>query len=156
MGLDISHDTWHGAYSAFHRWREKIMQVAGLPPIELMQGFWQDDNHYACPFFMVRKTLYPTGEEIGAKLFQSFIDRLPIKWECLKPDPLYALLYHSDCDGELTYGQCGKIAKRLEELLPLLPDEEGGGHIGNWREKTAKFIKGLRLAHSKKETLKFG
>jgi len=155
MGLDITHGTWHGAYSAFHRWREKIAEVAGLPPLELMEGFWQGDDHYAGPFFMVRKSIYPTGEEIGAKSFQSFINRLPIKWECLKPDPLHHLLFHSDCDGELTYGQCGKIAKRLEELLPLLPDEDNGGHIGNWRDKTQTFINGLRLAHSKKEKVKF-
>lgn len=24
MGLDVSHDAWHGAYSAFTRWRHEI------------------------------------------------------------------------------------------------------------------------------------
>jgi len=46
MGLDISHGCWHGAYSAFMRWREKISQVAGLPPLALMEGFYEPlDNH---------------------------------------------------------------------------------------------------------------
>lgn len=39
MGLDISHDAWHGAYSSFMRWREKIAEVAGLPPLQNMEGF---------------------------------------------------------------------------------------------------------------------
>jgi hypothetical protein len=27
MGLDTTHDAWHGAYSAFMRWREKVGPV---------------------------------------------------------------------------------------------------------------------------------
>ena len=34
MGLDISHDAWHGAYSAFNRFRQKVAQAMGgsYPP----------------------------------------------------------------------------------------------------------------------------
>lgn len=39
MGLDTSHDCWHGPYTAFHRWRCWIAREAGLPPLELMDGF---------------------------------------------------------------------------------------------------------------------
>jgi len=39
MGLDCSHDAWHGAYSAFHRWRCKLAEVAMLPRLENMEGF---------------------------------------------------------------------------------------------------------------------
>ena len=28
MGLDCSHNAWHGAYSAFMRWRQKLADVA--------------------------------------------------------------------------------------------------------------------------------
>lgn len=38
MGLDCSHNAWHGAYSAFMRWRIKLAEVAGLPPLEFMEG----------------------------------------------------------------------------------------------------------------------
>jgi hypothetical protein len=150
MGLDTSHNAWHGAYSAFHRWRQKIAQVAGLPPLELMEGFYDplppNDRHLS--------TLYAgIGKEYSHSL-KTLDERLPIKWETLNPSPLHELLCHSDCDGEIKWKACGKIADELEKLLPLL-DEEGGGHIGNFREKTETFIKGLRLAHSKKENLDF-
>ena len=39
MGLDTSHDCWHGAYSAFHRWRTKLMEVAFHMDLNHMQGF---------------------------------------------------------------------------------------------------------------------
>jgi hypothetical protein len=29
VGLDTTHDAWHGAYSAFSRWRELIAVAAG-------------------------------------------------------------------------------------------------------------------------------
>lgn len=31
MGLDVSHDAWHGAYSAFTRWRNCLAEDAGYP-----------------------------------------------------------------------------------------------------------------------------
>lgn len=38
MGLDTSHDCWHGPYSAFHRWRAGIARLAGID-LEQMEGF---------------------------------------------------------------------------------------------------------------------
>ena len=29
MGLDTTHDCWHGAYLAFSRWRDQLAEVAG-------------------------------------------------------------------------------------------------------------------------------
>jgi hypothetical protein len=39
MGLDTSHDCWHGAYSAFMRWREKLAEVAGYGDLRQREGF---------------------------------------------------------------------------------------------------------------------
>ena len=39
MGLDTSHDCWHGAYSAFHRWRSKLMEVAHQRDLMQMQNY---------------------------------------------------------------------------------------------------------------------
>jgi hypothetical protein len=80
---------------------------------------------------------------------------LPIKWSSLKPDPLHVLLDHSDCDGYIKVSDARKIAKRLEEILPLLPDEDAGGHIGNWREKTQTFIDGLKRAVAERKRVEF-
>ena len=145
MGLDTSHDAWHGAYSAFMRWRQKIAQAAGLPPLELMEGFFEPDS-YRDPFREYAKA-WPD-------LAKAFYGSLPIKWECLRPDPLYVLLSHSDRDGEIVASDCGPIADRLEQLMPLLKGD-GGGHIGDYRDKTEQFIKGLRKASKAGEPLDF-
>ena len=149
MGLDTSHDAWHGAYSAFKRWREKLAEVAGLPPLMMMEGFWVAGEAPYDPATLIFHD--PSGKEA----VQRFHSGLPIKWDCLKPDPLHKLLFHSDCDGEIAAEDCGPIADSLEKLLPLLPNGGGGGHIDNWRGKTEQFIKGLREAAAENESLDF-
>ena len=153
MGLDISHDTWHGAYSAFHRWRVEIASAAGLPPLELMEGFYSESS-YNHPFSLL-DIKYPNGDELEMSSIRRIRERLPIKWESLKPNPLHELLYHSDCDGHINWSKCGKIADELEKILPKLPVAPDGGHIGDWKVKTETFIEGLRLAHKNKEKLLF-
>lgn len=153
MGLDTSHGAWHGSYSAFMRWREKIAEVAGMPPLSLMQGFYQEGQVMTDPFYMLK---YKYDEDDSAiHQIRSLKKQLPIKWSSIKPSPLHELLYHSDCDGYINWKACGKIADELEKLIPLLPDEDNGGHIGNWRDKTKTFINGCRLAFEKKEKLNF-
>jgi hypothetical protein len=156
MGLDCSHNAWHGAYSAFMRWRQKLSEVAGLPPLELMEGFYAPLSAGMLP------TLYHgPGTRAGAfgqdsRPYLADIDeRLPIKWECLNPSPLHELLYHSDCEGEIAPDRCGPIADALEALIPLLPDEEASGHIVHWRAKTQQFVDGLRAAAAAGEPLDF-
>lgn len=135
-----------------------LAQVAGLPPLDLMEGFY---------YPMSGKPGYPptlyhgidTGKPAYGPDSDPYLGRidkaLPIKWECLKPSPLHELLHHSDCEGEIAADRCGPIADALEELIPLLPEGIAAGHIGNWREKTAQFVRGLRLAAEKGEPLDF-
>lgn len=115
---------------------------SGMPPLDLMEGFYKQGS--------LRP--YDQGKQYQVELVE---EALPIKWECLKRDPIHALLNHSDCDGYIPWRKCAKIADRLEQILPLLPDEDGGGHIGNWRAKTKEFIDGLRLASANKERVEF-
>lgn len=135
MGLDTSHDCWHGGYISFNVWREKLAEAAGLPPLQLMSG------HYG-------------GElkNCASGPFKSYIEQvqhnLPIKWEALKPDVLYVLLDHSDCDGEIPADVCDSLADRLEELLPAM--------TGDWYGRTRQFIDGLRLAASENNPVEFG
>jgi len=151
MGLDTSHDAWHGAYSAFMGWREKICAVAGFPPLKLMEGFFERNS----PYDPMQKhaewvaQIRGTGSNVDDIYWG-----LPIRWQSLKPSPLFELLSHSDCDGSIDAELCGPIADALERLLPEL-DSEGGGHIGNYAEKTRQFIKGLRAAAKEKKPLKF-
>ena len=134
MGLDVSHDAWHGAYSAFTRWRNRLAEAAGYeiakiegggPPLILI-----DWGH------IVEKNYY--GE-----------------WDSTPIDPLILLIAHSDCDGMLTPEHASLVADRLTELLPLLPDEPEAGHIRNMRAKTQQFIDGCLLAAANGEQLEF-
>lgn len=153
MGLDISHDTWHGAYSAFMTWRTKIAHLAGFPPLELMEGYYSTDDHNP---FVLLDYKYPKGDELDMAALRRIKKRLPIKWDLFEKHPLFELLTHSDCDGYINYSKCGNIADELEKLLPLLEKEEDQcGHIGNWKVKTETFITGLRLAVKNKERLRF-
>lgn len=146
MGLDTSHGAWHGAYSAFMRWRQKIAAVAGLPPLELMEGFFEKGS-YGDPFTEMAKK-YPHSAD-------AYYESLPIMWDALKPSPILELLHHSDCEGQILATSCGPIADALEELLPELEGEDGGGHIGNYVDKTKTFIAGLRAAAEANEPLDF-
>jgi hypothetical protein len=140
MGLDTSHDCWHGAYSAFMRWRRELARVAGLPPLDLMEAFYVAGDY-----------MDPIKTEDA---YQGIRQQLPIRWQALRPDVLHALLYHSDCDGELAAELCGPLADRLSELLPLLAGDFGG-HVGAIAVKTQQFIDGLRLAASLNEPVRF-
>ena len=148
MGLDTSHNCWHGAYSAFMRWRQEIAHVAGLPPLDLMEGFYPGDD-YQDPIYWARKGL---NDE---KAFDDLKRRLPIRWDCLKPSPLHKLLHHSDCEGEIAWQDCKPIADALAKLLPKMPKGDAGCHIGNWRDTTSQFITGLRNAAKAKENVDF-
>ena len=124
-----------------------LAKAAGLPPLYLMSGFF-DSGAYGTPFFGQQ---YDLGKDKRKRLEED----LPISWDCLKPNPLYELLYHSDCDGEIESDKCALIADALEALIPLLPKGEAVGHIGNWRDKTAQFVAGLRAAAAAGEPLEF-
>lgn len=134
MGLDTSHDCWHGAYSAFHRWRMEVARIARIP-LPLMEGFY---GGWATP-------------EVTGELARF----LPIPWDAYKSDPLCVILNHSDCEGEIPWEQCSALADRLAEIIPELPQEPDYGHIRDWREKTQLFIDGLRAAAAAHENVEF-
>lgn len=143
MGLTCSHNAWDGGYISFHTWRIKIAATAGLPPLELMEGFYDKHSLYFGP-------LYNHYEDKLTILQQQF----PIRWEILKPSPLHDLLRVAD-DGEIVSDRCIAIAEELEKLIDFLPDTPGPGHIHNWRDVTAKFVAGLKAAARAKEPLLF-
>ena len=143
MGLDTTHDCWHGAYSAFGRWREGLAKAAGIP-LQLMERYYVLDDWMHGP-----------PDQAAIDWIERITPWLPIKWEALKPDVLHILLDHSDCDGWISTEHCAALADRLEELLPLLPVEHDTGHIGSWQQKTQLFITGLRLAAARGENVEF-
>lgn len=137
MGLSTSHGCWLGSYVAFSHWREQLAEAAGywVAPLTFGDG-------------VSRETIIlDWGHVTQANLMG--------EWQPPPPDPLMVLLAHHDCDGRIYARDCNPLADRLEALLPDLPDEDAGGHIGFWREKTQTFIDGLRLAASRGEDVDF-
>lgn len=139
MGLDTSHGCWHGAYSAFMRWRHKIAEVAGYAVWKVKH----DDG-------MVQDTIMMDWGHI----IRDNPGYLMGEWNTVPADPLVMLFAHQDCEGVIHPEHAGPIADRLEELFPLL-DGDGGGHVGDYHAKTQLFIDGLRLAASKGEPVDF-
>ena len=137
MGLDTSHDCWHGAYSAFNRWRNKVAEVAGYALMDPTP-----EQFFVSPYPMIE------WDGVSEKNYLGDWGRMP-------GDPLIILIAHSDCDGVIHPEHGRPLADRLEQLLPLLPEGDGGGHIGDWREKTQRFIDGLREAARLGEDVEF-
>ncbi|PWC96977.1 hypothetical protein [Azospirillum sp. TSO5] len=151
MGLDCSHDAFHGAYSAFNRFRQTVARAMGgsFPP------------HYA--YGMDNRPI-PQGE------FGLVVDPLREDgmwywgrgYEADTHPGLYEFFTHSDCDGEIAPDMCLKVADELEALLSdierVSPSEENG-HIaraGGYVEVTKRFIAGCRAAAAAGEPLTFG
>ena len=143
MGLDTSHDCWHGPYSSFMHFRMAIANHVGLP-LRLMQGFIDDKD--------LGDVKIPGQQGIAA-----------IPWSVLKPDPLWGLLNHSDCDGIILHGDCHPIAERLHDIAAEMesnpPDEQHGSMVGYSSkyliQQVRQFEIGLRLAASVGENVDF-
>ena len=118
MGLDTTHDCWHGPYGAFSRWRNAIAEAAGYevgPTDHGTQYLLDWDQYEWCNFQGM--------------------------WQEQPSDALLVLLVHSDCDGYLFPEHLSGVAQRLEEVLPKLSDEWT-------IQKTQQFIDGLHAASS--------
>lgn len=156
MGLDTTHDCWHGAYSAFTRWRDKLGEVAGYTYHYDVRPFGKGGVMNA-----VVSDSRVTPDLDWGNIERTIGHDLLGKWPAMPvrpdgtPDPLIVLLAHSDCEGEIQAEFCAPLADRLEELLPLLGEEDGGGHIGSYAEKTQTFINGLRSAAAAGEAVGF-
>lgn len=135
MGLDTSHDAWHGAYSAFSRWRNAIAEAAGY-------SVWKVDmNNIPTETIML-----DWGHITEANLFGL--------WPDPPHDPLIVLFAHSDCEGQIVPENAAPLADALAALLPKL-EGDLGGHVGDIKHKTQLFIAGLRAAVEADEPLEF-
>jgi hypothetical protein len=74
-------------------------------------------------------------------------------WSCVAEielpysSPIFELLNHSDCDGEIAADHCDPIANELLRLFPYINCEQLG--------RTAQFIAGLHAAAYSHEPLEF-
>lgn len=167
MGLDTTHNCWHGGYGRFMVWRAALAEAAGFPPLRLMEGFL-DPREFFIYVNNVRIDLLDLAHRPMAEHNQagwlshgaSQMKHLPIQWAYFEKDPLTVLLNHSDCSGELAAEVCTLLANRLEELLPALDEMDAkhpDPHVARLSlgGQTRQFIDGLRLAASLGEAVRF-
>jgi hypothetical protein len=92
MGLDFNRSEAHWSYGGFHNFRTRLAACIGIN-LDTMRGF----------------------EPLGATAANTG------RWEDYHDDIL-PLLYHSDCEGDLTPAECKVIAPRLRELVKDWPE----------------------------------
>jgi len=158
VGLDTSHDCWHGPYSMFMRWRKWVAERAGYPPLELMYGFQCPlrEELRAGPKFSPTYDLCPGQWFHVARQFPA-----GIPWGPYEHDPLSILLSHSDSSGRIKWFECRRIAIRLGHVLRGAPDgprnpkmPERAIYDGE-RPATLRFIRGLLDAYNRREDVIF-
>lgn len=138
MGLDTTHDCWHGSYGNFTRWRDVLAEAAGYELVEVKQD-WMISNR-------IKGLNYDIPEE--RYMGRGWKKEIPAV-EGHDPDPMLLLILHSDCDGVIKPKHLKPIADRLCELLPKIDDEY-------MADRTRRFIAGLREAHDAGEQVMFG
>jgi hypothetical protein len=146
MGLDTTHDAWHGPYGSFSRWRHAVAVAAGIIGEDgrLYPAMWDSEGVVPCPIdwdFWDTQTNYRG------------------KWVKDPEDVIWVLLAHSDCDGHIKKRFLLPLADRLEGLLDKLSSDAYSKDMHYYwfspRGKAEKFIAGLRLAASENKKVKF-
>lgn len=155
MGLDTSHDAFHGAYSAFNRLRQCVAAAIG--------GSYPE--HYVYGARGVPLPRRPGEPHLSQFARKPDMDESrwywPDKGYSRKTHPgLYEFFTHSDCDGVISPEMCSKVADELEAVLPAIVamDWEASGHIerdGGFEAVVRRFIQGCRDAASAGEELEF-
>mgnify|MGYP000951359026 CR=1 FL=1 len=140
MGLCVSHGCFSGPYSSFGRFREALACAAGSP-LPLMAGFDYD----------ARKFLLAHGGGIAGKIAAA----TPIAWSTLAPDPIHALLDHSDCDGQIKHADLLSLACRLEDLAAKMRMPSASMELRDHADDAMKFALGCHMAHAAGECLTF-
>jgi hypothetical protein len=132
MGLDTTHNCWHGSYGGFSYWRNLIAEAAGY---KLVRSGGVYDH----------VTIDLDWDQYEAENFYG-------KWAKDPEDILLVLIVHSDCEGEIKKRHLLPLADRLEEVLKDLPEDETFRDIHG---TTQQFIDGLRLAAEMGQKVKF-
>ena len=155
MGLDTTHDCFHGAYSRFMRWRAALAEAVSIV-LPYMEGFSGDAPG------MLWKDVMP-DDPLTELLFHSDCDGI-LKWEnaAALADRLEAIIPLLPKTGEwvalpasIDRSQPWSTEKvtTVEAVCHLLPVT--GDHLDEWVRLTEQFVKGLRLAAKSQENVVF-
>lgn len=130
MGLDVSHDCWHGAYSAFHRFRIEVLATVTGERVD-----YSDYDRYT-------------------QLVEEFPMREPLREFLLHSDCEGTIERASQIP---MADALDVVADAMESELTATEDEDVG-HIaraGGFTATVREFAAGLRLAYENNETVGF-
>jgi len=149
MGLDCSHDAFHGSYRAFDYLRRLVCAATG--------------GSYP-PHWVVDEKGHPIKDKNGRIVRHEGLDErwfyFGDEYSKKKCPGLTLFLSHSDCDGEISPEMCTVVADELSELMPKIRamQWEPWGHIvsaGGYAACVQRFIAGGRAAAKAGEALMF-
>lgn len=140
MGLNVSYGCWNGSYSSFNRFREAVAAAANIP-LPIMDGFHDDAVEFL--------------RSNDGVLARALVKCVPLKWDTLAPDPIHALLNHSDCDGIIEARYTLPLAVRLEDLATAMKGTRGANDLRDHADDAFAFAAGCRKANAAGECLTF-
>lgn len=143
MGLDTTHDCWHGAYSAFHRFRQNLAAAIGIK-LEEMEWFGGE------------KPFPSKQDEPLVILLKHYDDRGDIAVEDLLPladrlDQVAAIIEAGTPPDDMTGFSMTMAGDKIIA-------ERHGGHLmrnGGTVGAARTFAKGCRLAAERGEPVRF-
>jgi len=152
MGLDTSHDCWHGAYGSFREFREGVGRAAGLPYRVITESGYDKGSYTLDIDWDIYTEANLEGDWDTDPVWQQKGD---IYGHPKQDDVLY-LLIHSDCDGVLRSTYLPRLKKRLEELVPAYDAWVDANYDRHYYKHDLKlFIDGLTKAIEAGEDVDF-
>jgi hypothetical protein len=116
------------AYSGFSRFRERlwaeIRRESWPSNLSMMQGF---QPHTATEIFRLRTGMEPALSHLNTASEEAWWNNHAVYFGDLpeaSAEPLLELINHSDCDGDLSPEQCGRLAPRLSEIVSRWPEDD--------------------------------
>lgn len=144
MGIWFSHNCFSGGYGKFHTFRCVLAKAIHIP-LEAMEGFFIKEDWLvaAC------------GNNLGQKLLERRLEGFPLSWDLLGDDPLRHFLSMSDIEGTIPHRLTLPLARRLEELAPILTWPSEWRKDWDFQKMALDLAQGLRRAHEAEESVSY-
>lgn len=157
MGLDTTHDCWHGSYGGFHDFRDLVGRAAKLPYRKQERAWYEDKESEILDIDWTKIS----GAQIAGKwpkttpLEGPIVERQPGTYDPPLQDNVLYLLIHSDCDGDLHKWYLPRLKARLEELEPEYQRLTAGSDMKYYQHSLRRFINGLERAIQAGQRVRF-
>ncbi len=154
MGLDTTHDCWHGSYGGFAMWRNDLARIIGWDIEDRASG---SGRGYVIPEGRVPKQDRPADEEVTTdgetytiNWSSAYDNKVWLgQWDEDPADVIDVLMLHSDCEGKIPLRFHEALCHRLMDIMEQQEPESYE------RLHTGQFCVGLINAHAAGEDVEF-